>query len=298
MPGCPLNVILDIDETFVYFINKKYRAHSWDKLSESEKAKYQYNEVGGHVLILRPHLQEFLDFLFANCSVSLWTWSDAEYADMIATTLITALKPDSRVRFVLSEEDAARSAELHGHSKDLNMLWYSEVKPCFAECNTVLIDDLPNNTIHPSNRKNSITVRPFAPFGEKKDRTERYMDMSNDTTLLEVIEILGLILNFAGACYGGENQWESLFSTENIREMGLSKYIHTIEYSPFKNKEMAKLPPVKAIGAGDSYHFLDLHPGGAAAALHGGGKRTRRVKRNVQRKSLVSKKHKTRRLVK
>jgi len=50
--SCKLNVILDIDETFVYFINKKYRANSWDKLPETERSKYKFVDSSGHILIL------------------------------------------------------------------------------------------------------------------------------------------------------------------------------------------------------------------------------------------------------
>ena len=42
---CKLNVILDIDETFVYFIKNAHFAHSWDTLSPGEKAKYEVHRT-------------------------------------------------------------------------------------------------------------------------------------------------------------------------------------------------------------------------------------------------------------
>lgn len=281
---CKLNVILDIDETFVYYIQKRHLPHSWDTLSNEEQAKYKSIRSGENLLIFRPHCKEFFDFLFAHCDVSLWTWSDEEYATGIAQ-LILRDHPGQTMHLILPDTIAERSSELHGHSKDLNLLWYGngnniDSEECFAECNTVLIDDLPNNTIHPSNKRNSITIQPFALFGEVKDRSHPYRDVSKDTTLLEVITILKKILPIAQGCYeDDERRWNPIFSDENIARAKLSSYLHTIEYSPFKK---LNAPPVKAIGAGDSYHFLDLHPEGARTHV-GGRSRRRKTRRRSKR---------------
>lgn len=91
------------------------------------------------------------------------------------------------------------ASKIHGNAKDLNYLWYTQDKtgkyiqnPHFKnlhECNTILVDDHPKNTINPSNRKNTIKVEAFATFGEVKDRSDPYKDMSNDNMLLKCLDI-------------------------------------------------------------------------------------------------------------
>jgi len=96
-PAAPcerVNVLLDIDETLVYYISGKVRAHSWDKLTPAEQAKYNFSTRSptDGVLILRPHVREFLSYLFRYFSVSLWTLSEREYAEDIAGVLLKLFK--------------------------------------------------------------------------------------------------------------------------------------------------------------------------------------------------------------
>ena len=238
--GCRLNVILDIDETFLYFINKRYWDHSWDTLSNKEKNKYQTIPTKTGVFIKRPHLDEFTDWLFKNCNVAIWTWSDKEYAEGFPTEALINDRPERKLEFVYCDEQAAESQELHGFSKDLNYLWYGKNKStCFAPCNTILIDDLPNNTITASNHQNCITLKPFALFGEVKDRSDPYEDVSEDDTLLRVLEILKKAKKIAQNCYEDEDLKEvSIFTPENIRRAGIDdKYVHTALIKKGKGKK-------------------------------------------------------------
>ncbi len=249
--SCKLNVILDIDETFVYFIADKYRSYSWDILPEKEKAKYTTLEANKGIYIVRPHIEEFMDFLFKNCTVSIWTWSDANYARFVADTFVLAGHPERKMRLLLSEAHAEESGEIHGNSKDLNWIWYDQDESCFAECNTVLIDDLPSNSVHTSNSKNSITIAPFALFGEVKDRSDPYLDVSKDTSLLDVIALLKKVIPHVGDCYNEETRWNNIFSEENIARMGIQSYLKTVQLDSKKGRKM-----VRAIGVGPSHLFV------------------------------------------
>jgi hypothetical protein len=272
---CKLNVILDIDETFLYFINKDHFPHSWGPLPEKEKAKYNYIEHKAGIFIVRPYLKEFCDYLFANCNVSLWTWSDIEYAEGIPAKLLLDNVKGRKLHHIFADEDAGTSSKLHGNSKDLNYLWYKKKLPCFAECNTILIDDLPNNSVNPSNRQNSITLKPFALFGEVKRRTDPYEDVSKDDTLLKVIEILKKAQTIANNCYeDDEKRWTNIFSPANVRSAGLESYMRTIK----KQDDST----VRAIGAGDSHLFV----GGAKKTRRNRktSRKTYRKKRNMSRK--------------
>lgn len=248
-----LHVILDIDETLVYFIKTQYLTHSWDTLSEDEKTKYEVVVNKNGIFLIRPNLQKFLTWLFAHCHVSLWTYSDIEYAEGVYEKFILKDHPERKIEFIFADEDAEASTEHHGFGKDLNHLWY-HLKgglPCFSECNTILIDDLPNNTTHNSNIKNSITIAPFAPFGEIKQRTDPYHDCSEDTTLLEVVKVLKIVGKAQDDCYNNEDRYDSVFSTNNIDRMNLQKY--------YKNIYNAKTKTTKpGITAGFSSHFSNV----------------------------------------
>ena len=239
-----LNVILDIDETLIYFIRHNLRAHSWDTLSAAEKAKYEFIETSHKdIIVIRPHLQEFLTYLFKHCNVSLWTLSEQEYAEGIAEKFVAPKGSGRKLKHIFNADDDDNhdiaASSLYGNNKDLNWLWYSyaEKYPCFSECNTILIDDLPNNALNTSNRKNSIKINPFALFGEVKKRTDPYHDVSKDDTLLRIIEILRHIKPqfIKKQCHGTEKQWSNIFSADNILELGLKDYIKTVS---FKNKDI------------------------------------------------------------
>lgn len=225
-----LNIILDIDETLIYFINAKVRGHSWDSIASEEQAKYAYISPGAHIMIFRPHLKQFLSFLFKNFRVSLWTMSERDYAHNIANVLLKLLKahPDRKFAHIFSADDDADHDEsahsLHGNNKDLNWLWYKYANDYsgYAECNTVLIDDLPANACNTSNRNNAIKVEPFALFGEVKRRTDPYEDVSQDNVLPQLKTILKKVLVNQRACHDDdEARWQNVFSLENVENMGL-----------------------------------------------------------------------------
>lgn len=269
MSDCKLNIVLDIDETLVYFIHNRFKAHSWDGLSAEEKSKYQTHETKNGIFIIRPHLEEFFDFLFENCTVSLWTWSDDVYAKSIARDFVIGDHPERKLKLILSEDHADESSWKHGNSKDLNWIWYEQNEPCFSECNTILIDDLPSNSVNSSNRQNSITIKPFALFGEVKDRTDPYEDVSKDRCLLDVIDLLKKVIPATKNCYNDESRWDNIFSSANIDRLGLQSYVKNIKLYTKKTKEETI---VKGIGIGHSHLFV------------GGGRKRRQTRRKHTRR--------------
>ena len=273
---CKLNVILDIDETLVHFIGNRYKAHSWDTLSEKEKEKYEVIETSNGLFLKRPHLDKFFDFLFEHCNVGLWTWSEMDYAKPFAAKFILKDHPERKLAFIYVDENAEASADLHGNSKDLNYLWYGvngekESLKCFSECNTILIDDLPGNSANSSNLRNSITIEPFAPFGEVKNRSDPYKDCSNDDGLLEAIRILKKVMKPASKCYDTDEQWDNIFNDTNIKAAGLG--------ADLKNIKLKNGRVVKGIGAGKSHFFVGASAKSSKSKRAGRAKKTRKLSR-------------------
>ena len=258
---CKLNIIFDIDETLVYFIHSRYVPDTWNTLDENVKNKYTFEQkkFSGHVTLLRPGLLEFLNNLKnMDCELYLWTWSDIEYAEGIADMITkqyntTYSKDDNNIlfKFIFADQHAEASSTKHANSKDLNWLWHDKdyntppkcfpawqstqcgIK-CFAECNTILIDDLPANSVNNSNIHNSITVKPFAPFGTNKDRNQTHISMDKENVLLgEVLPIIIAAKELAKGCYEREEneEGETLRLRENYifanfqTEPSLQKYL-------------------------------------------------------------------------
>jgi hypothetical protein len=199
-------------------------------------------------------LDEFFDYLFKHCYVSIWTWSDADYARGVVNTFIKNDHPERSLKHVLSDKHAEKADDIYGYSKDLRFFWDAlneeeeEVK--YTPSNTILIDDLPNNSVNYANRDNSITIKPFALFGEVKDRSDPYEDVSADDSLLKVIEILKL-----AAKHVPSQPNAHIFGKRNIIDAGLESYVGTIQT---KKREL-----VDAIAVGTTGH-------------HGGGRLARR----------------------
>jgi hypothetical protein len=241
-----LNIVLDIDETLLYFIQKRYRPHSWDTLSAEEKAKYDYTEnKNGNVLIRRPNIKAFFEFLFQNCSVSLWTLSDQDYADDVAA-MILRMFPGKSYKFasIYCDKTDEESSEYFGGRKNLKYFYEDPKKPHVWPGNTILIDDLPSNSVNKENQHNSITIKPFALFGEVKDRTDPYEDVSQDTVLLDILNLLQTILrNMAPQ--------DSIFSEGNCARLGITHMLKDIQ---LKSKT-GSMKFVRGIGIGSSHLF-------------------------------------------
>ena len=193
--GDKLHVVLDIDDTLLKNIKNDIR----DKIPNLSKFELAEN-ISTKTFVLRPHVREFMNYLFKNHYVSIWTWSDYGYALRVAK-ILTNGHPEM-FKDILAEEDADISATIHKiKGKDLNYLWYDfnekyikpetrakleernanitetnkerkdedlpEYNPApkvpftgYAPCNTVLIDDADYN-MNASNKFNMIQIKPF-----------------------------------------------------------------------------------------------------------------------------------------
>ena len=196
-----LNVILDIDNTFLEHTDSKHG--TWSALTDAERAKYEFvaskhDPLSG--FILRPGFVEFFTALSQLCkTVNLWTWSDCEYADGVKQ-LIESRTP-CKITHVWCDEDAYAAHEMKGgHGKNLNYIWYTKKK--FAPCDTILVDDLESNVHNGANYQNGIRLKKFALWSRvtKKTAFGPYTDMSADDTLMKVVDQLRKIDAQEGLC--------------------------------------------------------------------------------------------------
>ena len=168
------NIILDIDHTLIHTVNPLELAQmeSKDLLPESlfNCPYYKLNDLA--LVFQRPHLSEFLDFLFANYNVAIWSAGSSDYVNAIVDTFI---RTEKRIpSFVMTRDDLIESGQSF---KDLDYVY--EKYPLFQPYNTLIIDDLPDNVF--SQVDNSILIPPFNVFNE---------ECMNDNALLELISYL------------------------------------------------------------------------------------------------------------
>ena len=290
-----LLVVFDIDETLIHFLPKnKIGNTNWKDMSDEDKSQFQYVLDGDHVVFLRPYLCELFRFFNANqdkYAVALWTYSEREYADGIAS-MISEQCGFSEDLFLFKW--GAEDIDDEDYPKNLNNIW-SEFSD-FNKFNTIIVDDLHGNIRHEHNVENSILIQPYAPFGRDKKRKPMTDEMRNialsDDALDQLKGICEVVSKDIVGCDDEDIEAsftkESVFSPKRITRMGLNKYL---------KKYAIKFVMLPAIG--ESYQtnrFIDVTRQAEmyGEQQHGGKKKSRKHKKS--RKSKRSKTKKTKRI--
>ena len=148
-----INIILDLDGTLLhsYAINtpvleRKIMSKKW-------LSNYRYHKMDNDFLIIeRPNLQDFLDWLVKNFKVTIWSAASPDYVDFIRKKIFGKRK----LTHVFNSTNCEESQNLYGELKHLGLLWDKYDLKGFGPHNTLIIDDLkyntsnlqPNNSIH------------------------------------------------------------------------------------------------------------------------------------------------------
>jgi hypothetical protein len=176
MSECKLNVILDLDNTIINAIETR------DKIKVPLNTGLDYFDWPPMFKIYaRPHLQEFLDFLFANFNVSVFTAADKDYAIDIVRNFIYKDHPERQLTVFFYRYHVEKSHSEYKGVKDLRILWDLFKVPGFYPCNTVIIDDLDMVA-----KTNSFNCIPIKAFHVVDDNGAYNPDAVNDTDLLRV----------------------------------------------------------------------------------------------------------------
>lgn len=180
-------ILLDLDNTLIC-------AEDLDSVRDESKlvkAREKFRTVrmeDYYDIFERPHLQEFLDYLFDNFDVGIWTASSKDYAIFIIKNFITNPENKSKNRniqlFLCSHHCNVSKRYFKGVTKDLKLItdkW--EFKKLNLK-DIFLIDDLENLAQHQP--KNVISIKPFF-----YDKEEAY----DDNELFNVKESLKKLIN-------------------------------------------------------------------------------------------------------
>ncbi len=169
-----MNIVLDLDNTLIYSSPR----NNLDKI----QGKFYYKFYEDIIICARPHLFEFLEWLFSNFNVSVFTYADKDYALFIIENFILRDREGRRLNrkldFIFYRYHVEMGRRLYGgiNIKDLRLIWDTFDIFGFTRKNTVIIDD--NENVIDTNPNNSIYIKPFNSFDEA------------DSELLEVKNIL------------------------------------------------------------------------------------------------------------
>ena len=150
-----LNVLLDLDNTI---INSLKIPEELELVPIEYKNKFKYYDMEKEYRVFeRPYLQMFLDYLFLNFNVSVFTAADKEYGMFIYENIIK--RPERKINYLFSGYHSSLSEIYYGSPKDLRLLWDEFKVHDFTPCNTVILDDL--DEVYNNNLYNCIRAPMF-----------------------------------------------------------------------------------------------------------------------------------------
>lgn len=144
-----------------------------DKMIQARKKFRTVRMEDYYDVFERPHLQEFLDYLFLNFKVGIWTASSKDYASFVVKNFITRPNGESMHHkrrlclFLCSHHCNVSKKHYKGIPKDIKLI---SDKWGFARSNDIiLIDDLEKLAKHQP--YNSMWVEPF--FYDSSEPSDR-----------------------------------------------------------------------------------------------------------------------------
>jgi TFIIF-interacting CTD phosphatase-like protein len=167
-----MNIILDMDETLIHSVFIKNR---------------KYAEP-----IARPHLKEFLEFIFANSkNVSIWTHGLKEWYEFVYKKVLKDLIPQGKTfHFVRTREtpigDLNDFIQINKKLRLINSdipsisflkplsVLYKKYPGEYNVNNTFIIDD--NPTTYLINKENAITIKPYNSIDNSDTELVRIMN--------------------------------------------------------------------------------------------------------------------------
>lgn len=146
------NVILDLDETCISALEFEKFDEKADLVKHKKVPYIVFEEY--YYIYERPHLQEFLDYLFANYNVSVWTAAAQDYALFIIKNIILK-NPNRKLDYIFFSYHCKLSNKKYKNHKQMKQLWQDFKLDHYNEDNVVIIDDKeellmnqPNNVIN------------------------------------------------------------------------------------------------------------------------------------------------------
>lgn len=151
-------IVIDLDQTLI-------SAEASEELDfekyKDKHDKFRSDDMDGYYMVYsRPYLQEFLDYVFKNFNVTIWTAASKDYALFIIDKIILNNNPNRKLDYIFFSYHCDLSKKKKKYSKELCMLWDVHKLPGYTEKNTIIIDDYKSD-VHKCQPNNCIIAPPF-----------------------------------------------------------------------------------------------------------------------------------------
>jgi len=153
-------LILDLDQTLISAEASEDLDFKDPEFQEKSKRFRSDNMEGYYVVYSRPHLQEFLDYIFENFNVCVWTAASKDYALFIIKNIILNNDSNRKLDYIFFSYHCDWSKRKKKYTKDLCMFWDIYKLPGYDQSNTVILDDYKND-VHKCQPNNCIIAPPF-----------------------------------------------------------------------------------------------------------------------------------------
>lgn len=152
------NVLLDLDNTLLSA--EALEDFPFDKEGIKEKSiQFALHDMDSYYIVFeRPLVQEFLDWLFENYNVSVWTAASKDYALFVIDKIILT-KPNRKLEYIMFSYHCDISKKKYKYSKQLKLVFDHFKLEGFNKHNTIIIDDL--DEVHTCQPENSIHIKAF-----------------------------------------------------------------------------------------------------------------------------------------
>jgi TFIIF-interacting CTD phosphatase-like protein len=167
------NVILDLDETLIWAASENDYNIKQDEKNLFKKFEHK-NMEDYYYIFYRPGLQDFLDYLFDNFNVSVWTAASKDYALFIIDKIILT-KSNRKLDYIFFSYHCDLSKKLKNGIKDLSILWDVYKLPNYNENNTIIIDDNPD--VHKTGF--CIPIKEFIAMNDDSEKDEELIRIAN-----------------------------------------------------------------------------------------------------------------------
>jgi TFIIF-interacting CTD phosphatase-like protein len=176
------NILLDLDQTIIS--SEASDELDIERYKEKSKLFRSDNMDGYYVVYSRPYLQEFLDYIFSNFNVSVWTAASKDYALFIIEKIILNNKPERKLDYIFFSYHCKWSKAEKKYTKKLEMIWDIYKLPGYNSKNTVILDDYKKD-VHKSQPNNCIIAPPFEFTKESSEHDTFLKDIIPDLKKLE-----------------------------------------------------------------------------------------------------------------
>lgn len=170
-------VVLDLDETLIHSMTTKERE------SYNKTINFTSHEMIGsdYIIYERPGLQEFLDFLFDNFTVCVWTAASKDYASFIVSNIVLNGRKERKVDWFFFDYhcDISKKMSVTKSTKDLDVLCDLFKLEGYTKTNVVIIDD--NTNVYNAQTGKCINIKEFKIASNESDK---------DNQLLKLIPLL------------------------------------------------------------------------------------------------------------